>query len=694
MRIPNGILSVLRTLGTGVLVLVGLTVYGPTWAAVLEDVSYTSLGANQLEIALRLSDTAPEPGSFTTDNPARIAVDLPGTSLGLDKKTYELGGGSVRNLRALEANGRTRVVISMTHLMPYEVRREGNFVYVDIGRAAVAQPNGQVRAAGAPARTKEIHDIDFRRGKEGEGRVIVAVDPNTVVDMRESGDNLIVDFIGASLPDTLKRRLNVVDFATPVTQVDAFETDSGARLVLETHGNWEHLAYQTADTYTLEVKPVVITETAPQAGSGGDYTGEKLSLNFQNIEVRAVLQLIADFTGLNIVASDTVQGGITLRLKNVPWDQAMDIILKTKGLGMRQTGNVVLVAPNDELAAREKQELEARQQLEELVPLRTAFFQINYAKAEEIAGLLKSEDNSMLSERGHLTIDGRTNTLMVLDTAEKIEAIGKLIERLDVAIRQVLIESRIVIANDDFSRSLGIRTGVTAADVTNDGVTAVSGSAQGTSDMVDSFNGSSVSVPALSDRLNVNLPIAGSAGRIALAVLGGDYLVDLELSALQQENRGEVVSSPRVITSDQQEAVIKQGVEIPYLEASASGATSVSFKEAVLSLNVTPQITPDDRIIMDLRVNKDSLGEVFNGIPTINTRSVQTQVLVDNGDTVVLGGVYEQTRLDGVDKVPFLGDLPILGALFRQTTKQDDKAELLIFVTPKILKAGLNVSME
>jgi len=473
-------------------------------------------------------------------------------------------------------------------------------------------------------------------------------------------------------------------------------------MVISSSGNYEHLAYQTTDNYTIEVRPVSQEKAEELKKDEFGYSGEKLSLNFQNIEVRAVLQLIADFTGLNIVASDTVQGNITLRLKNVPWDQALDIILKTRGLGMRKSGNVVLIAPNDELAAREQKELKAQQQMVELAPLQTQFYQINYAKAADIATLLKAENNSILSKRGNVTLDERTNTLMVLETADKHEEIARLIERLDIPVRQVVIESRIVIANDDFSRNLGVRTGVTNVGTNgSSGIIGTTGTLEGTDTMVNSAianNASTgtplpVTLPAANNRYNVNLPATGNPATLALAILGSDYLVDLELSALQTEGRGEVISNPRVVTSNQKEATIKQGVEIPYQEASSSGATSVSFKEAVLSLSVTPQITPDDRVVMDLAVNKDSVGQVVGGVPSINTRSVTTQVLVNNGDTVVLGGIYEQSSTQGEDKVPLLGDIPLLGYLFKSTTKIANKAELLIFVTPKILKEGLQEGM-
>ncbi|HEX9803491.1 MAG TPA: type IV pilus secretin PilQ [Gammaproteobacteria bacterium] len=667
----------------------------------LESVDYSVLASGKTQIRLGFTGPAPQAGSFTIDNPARLAIDLPSTKLGLDRKSVDIDSGIARVMRFAEGRGRTRMVVSLTRMAPYEIRSANNEITISIDGVAIAQ--AAAGPAAVAAQPRELKEIDFRRGTEGNALLEITLpDPNTVVNVDDKGNRVVVDFLNLVVPEKYVRRLDVNDFATPVTTVDLYNTDAGARMIINATGLYQQLAYQVGATFTLDVRPLTPEEEEESKKDEFGYSGEKLSLNFQNIEVRAVLQLIADFTGLNIVASDTVQGNITLRLKNVPWDQALDIILKTRGLGMRKSGNVVLIAPNDELADREKKELEARQQMVELAPLVNEYYQINYAKAADIANLLKKEQNSILSSRGNVTLDERTNTLMVLDTAEKQEEIAKLIARLDIAVRQVMIESRIVIANDDFSRDLGVRTGVTTVqDNGPDGIYAVTGSAVGTNTMVNSAldnlqsSGSPypVETPALNDRFNFNLPVGGSAGRIALAILGSDYLVDLELSALQTEGRGEVVSNPRVITSNQKEATIEQGVEIPYQEASASGATSVSFKKAVLSLSVTPQITPDDRVAMDLEVNKDSVGGIFSGIPSIDTRSVTTQVLVNNGDTVVLGGIYEQSSANGESKVPLLGDIPLLGYLFRFKSSTENKSELLIFVTPKIIKESMNVGM-
>ncbi len=542
--------------------------------------------------------------------------------------------------------------------------------------------------AGRAAERGTIENIDFRRGEEGEGRVIVTLsDPSIVVDTQEEGGRIIVEFVNAELPERLQRRLDVIDFATPVQTVETVQRGNNVRMTILPKGLYEHLAYQSNDIFALDVKPVSEAEEEQVRKDKFGYTGERLSLNFQNIEVRAVLQLIADFTGLNLVASDTVTGNLTLRLKNVPWDQALDIILKTKGLAMRKTGNVILVAPSEEIAAREKLELESQKQIEELAPLRSEFVQINYAKASDIAALLKAEGNSLLTDRGNVSVDARTNTLLVRDTAEAIDAVRVLVATLDVPVRQVLIESRIVIADDSFNRDLGVRFGLSKAETVNTGTPQrnlfVGGGLPGTTD----FGGTVAFNDGTNENLIVDLPIGSPAGSLAVALVAiPDHILQLELQALQLEGRGEVLSNPRVITSNQREAIIEQGTEIPYQEASSSGATSTSFKKAVLSLKVTPQITPDERVIMDLAVNQDTVGREFGGVPSIDTREVTTQVLVDNGDTVVLGGIFEQTKRKDQEKVPFFGDLPYLGILFRTTSIRDEKTELLIFVTPKILE--------
>ncbi|MEE8343237.1 MAG: type IV pilus secretin PilQ, partial [Gammaproteobacteria bacterium] len=496
-----------------------------------------------------------------------------------------------------------------------------------------------------------IVNIDFRRNETGGGRIMITLtDPSIPVDLRQEGGQIIVDFLDSELPSELERRLDVVDFGTPIKTIETRQQGNNVRMVISPLGAYDHLAYQSDRLFTIEVNPVTKAEQERREKDKRTYTGDRLSLNFQDIEVRSVLQLIADFTGINVVVSDTVTGNLTLRLKNVPWDQALDIVLTTKGLAMRQNGNVMLVAPSEELAAREKLELESQKQLEELLPLYSEFIQVNYAKAADLAELISNPDNSMLTpERGSVAIDERTNTLLVQDIATKLTEIRQLVIRLDVPVRQVLIEARVVIANNDFSRDLGVRFGATGVREHGDGVIVGSGSLEGNdgvvNEAIDNIRNTGqpfpVNVPALGDRLLVDLAATNPAGTLALSILDSDYLLDLELTAMQAENRGEIISSPRVITSNHKEAVIKQGVEIPYLQASSSGATNVSFRDAVLSLRVTPQITPNDHIILDLAVNKDSVGEIFAGVPSINTREVSTQVLVDNGETVVLGGVYE-----------------------------------------------------
>lgn len=675
----------------------------------IEEINISPAGEGAVQIQLRMSGPAPDPTTFTLDNPARLAVDLPNTQIGEVSPSQVLDTGVTRNLRLVEADSRTRMIVGLTRVVPYEIRTRDNLIYINLEGLASASPtpevaDGQVVPGAAG---NEITKVDFRRTPDGQGRVVIELsDPSVIVDSQTRAGKIVIDFLNTQVPERLQRRLDVTDFATPVTTIDTYQRDGTARVVITPAGFYEQLAYQIGETYTVDVKEISEAEREAAQRGDGDFTGEKLSLNFQNIEVRAVLQLIADFTGLNIVASDTVQGNITLRLKNVPWDQALDIVLKAKGLGMRKSGNVVMVAPAEEIAAREKQELEARQQLEVLAPLYTEFYQINYAKAADIGALIKADQNSLLSERGSVTVDERTNTLMILDVREKLEEIQKVVTQLDVPVRQVLIESRIVVANDDFAKNLGVRFGVTNINEVDGNLVFNSGTIRATDTMAgsamdnlaDTGQPFPIDIPTgsggLNDRLNVNLPVAGSAGNLALAILGADYLVDLELSALQQEGKGEVVSNPRVITSNQKEALIEQGVEVPYQEASSSGATTTSFKKAVLSLSVTPQITPDDRVIMDLQVNRDSVGVVVGGIPTINTREVSTQVLVNNGDTVVLGGVYEHTRNRSVEKVPLLGDIPLLGTLFRRTQTTNNKAELLVFVTPKILKEGLRAELD
>lgn len=684
----------------------------------LTDIQVQALGGDRMELRLVTSGPAPAPLAFTIDNPARISLDLPGTSLALPARRKDVNDGALTTVLAAEAEGRTRVVLNLNKMVPYQTRVDGNAVVVTLGAAAEASPSvasfpgpAAPAAGSAPAAAKggrSIQNVDFRRSDNGGGRVVVNLsDPGTPVDVRREGDRIILSFTGASLPETLSKRLDVTDFATPVNLIESTRTPSGAQIVVLAKLPFEEMAYQSDNVFTMDVSPVTAEEagTKPTLFGDREYTGERLTLSFQDIETRAVLQLLADVSGRNIIVSDSVSGNVTLRLQNVPWDQALDIVLATKGLDMRENGGVIIVAPAEEIAAREKADLEARKDIQNLEPLVSDYLQVNYAKASDLAELIKGDKgNSLLSDRGSVGIDERTNILLVQDVGDRIAEIRRMVSRLDIPVRQVLIESRIVIVRDDFSRDLGIRWGFTGVKDRDDGLVAVTGNGQGANTIVnsavDNINNTGqpnpIQLPILADRYNVNLPVANPAGQLALALLDSDYLIDLELSALQAEGRGEVISSPRVITANQKEASIRQGVEIPYQESASSGATTTQFKEAVLSLTVTPQITPDDRIIMDLVVTKDSVGQQVSNslggtVPSIDTRAVETQVLVNNGQTVVLGGIYETEESEDVRMVPFLGDLPGLGAFFRSTRKVSAKSELLIFVTPKILKEGSNI---
>ncbi len=671
--------------------------------ASLKNITFTSLPGDSVQVRLTFNGPAVKPGSFTIDHPARVVLDFPQTTSSLNWKNKNIGIGFAKSVTAVEAGNRTRVILNLVQLIPFESEVSGNDVVLTIAGSRTATSTTSSREATAKAgpatNLHHIKNIDFRRGTQGEGRIIVSLsDQNIPVSTGESGRQIFVEFADSSLAKNLQQRLDVIDFATPVQYIDASQVDGRVRLSISASGDYEYLAYHAGNTYTIEVKEVPKEKAAAKKKDEFGYTGEKLSLNFQDIEVRAVLQLIADFTGLNMVTSDSVRGNLTLRLKNVPWDQALDIILKTKGLAMRKTGNVILVAPNQEITAQERLELEAQKQVEELAPLKTDIIQINYAKATEIAELLKSK-GGLLSERGEVAIDQRTNVLLISDTVDRLEAVRNLITSLDIPIRQVLIEARIVIASDDFAKNLGVRFGVTDVSEQGNNLLMTSGTANATdvmaasamSNRADTGSSYPIEVPTglagIDQRMNVNFPLAATnAGRIAFSLLGANTLLDLELSALQQEGRGEVVSNPRVITANRQEAVIEQGTEIPYQQAASSGATNVSFKKAVLSLRATPQITPDDRIILDLKVTKDSVGQIYAGVPSIDTKQVETQVLMNNGETVVLGGVYETTNKEQRDGIPLLGDLPFIGVLFRTTLEQNTKQELLIFVTPKIVK--------
>ncbi|MBC7625341.1 MAG: type IV pilus secretin PilQ [Aeromicrobium sp.] len=634
------------------------------------------------------------PNGFTVTNPARIAIDLPNIVNGLGKSVVEVGQGDVRTINVVEAGNRTRLVINLTKTLTYSAALDGNalMLTLDGGTQSALKETAQVTRFAEPAPASaaarySLRDVDFRRGSNGEGRVIVDLSSATTgIDIRQQGKVVIIDFVNTAAPKNLIRRLDVLDFATPVRTVDVIDQGANTRMIIEPRGIWEYSAYQTDTQFIVEVK--AIKEDPNKLVQGTGYTGEKLSLNFQNIEVRAVLQVIADFTGLNIITSDTVGGNLTLRLKDVPWDQALDIILQSKGLSKRKNGNVVLIAPSDELATKEKLALEVAQQTTELEALRTESFVLSYAKASDVRGLLSDGQQKILSKRGSVTVDARTNTMFVQDVPARLDEVRRLVAQLDVPVRQVQIEARIVIADDNFRRQLGARFG-TSAGITADGRNiGVSGSGS----QANSIARGTVPTGFSAGDLNVNLPVA-AAGALGLTFLnlGNGNVVNLELSALEADNRGKVVSNPRIVTADKRKATITQGTEIGFQTQASSGGTTTQFKPAVLSLDVTPQITPDDKVIMDLEIKKDSVGALIGGIPSIETRTLKTQVLADNGETVVLGGIYEQTTRTDITKVPLLGDIPILGHLFKTTTKRDEKTELLIFITPRIIKEQLSV---
>jgi len=641
-----------------------------TYAAgnTLQSVDFSSLPGNKAQITLNMSQPAAAPLSFTIDNPARIALDFQDTANALKDRSSNIGIGVAESMTVVEAKGRTRVVVNLTRMVPYEAHADGNSIILTVQNAGSELSEAETlgnRAAGKAG--NEISNVDFRRGEGGEGRIIVTLsDPSIPVDMRQESGNVVVDFYRAALPAELARRMDVLDFATPVKTVDTFPRGDNVHMVITPMGEYDYIAYQSDNQFTIEVRQLTKAEVEESKKDEFGYSGERLSLNFQDIEVRSVLQLIADFTGINVVVSDTVGGSLTLRLKNVPWDQALDIILKTKGLAMRQSGNVMLVAPSEEIAAREKLELESKKQIEELEPLYSEYVQVNYAKAADILGLLKSSDTTLLSERGMATTDERTNTLLVQDTAAKLAEIRKLIARLDVPVRQVLIESRVVVANKNFSRDIGVNMSV-SKDTTYNG---------------DHFLSSDF-ITILPTTTNTLFDFR--IGKI------GSHVLDLELRAAEAEGYSETISSPRVLTSNQKAAHIEVGEEIPYEEKTSSGATNVAFKKAVLSLNVIPQITPDDRIILDLTVNNDSRGQITDAGPAIDTNEVQTQVLVDNGETLVLGGVYTEKAADQTNRTPLLGELPAVGWLFKTRSRSNEKDELLIFVTPKIVKEDFRI---
>jgi len=733
-----------RGWATGLVALCALALSGMAMAQAqpsnsLEQVTVTRGSSGKTIIRFQLkSPPANPPAGFSVQSPPRIALDFLDTANGMGITQREVAEPALRSLSLIQAGNRTRVVFNLNKPQTFETNVEGNAVLVTLSDQATPSAQAQQVQRFAEAKSNDtphaLRDIDFRRGKGGEGRIVIDLsDNNAGIDIRQQGKNLIVDFLKTSLPRNLERRLDVNDFGTPVVTIDTFPQGSNTRMVIEPQGLWEHSAYQTDNRFILEIKPVHEDPNKLTQGTKGGYKGEKLSLNFQNVEVRAVLQVIADFTGLNIITSDTVSGNLTLRLKDIPWDQALDIILQTKGLDMRKNGNVVLIAPREELALKEKQQLENALQIAQLEPLISESFQLNYIKASDLQNLITTNrqqqfgagagqtattggQGSILSQRGVAMVDPRSNILFVQDTAAVLEEVRKIIRQIDFSIRQVLIEARIVIASDDFSQQLGIRFGQQTGFTLSKGKYAGGSSGSLNTQPVVTCNGgvcrretrtqtpfelaSGLASAGYSDspQLNVNLPVPNPAGQLALTLinLGSGNLINLELSALEADARGKVISSPRVVTADNQKAAIEQGTEIPYVTpGSANAPATVAFKKAVLRLEVTPQITPDNRIIMVVEIRKDSVGQFVQlgggfSVPSIDTKNVITQIHVNNGDTAVIGGIFEEEIRNDVTQVPFLGNLPILGYLFKQTGTSSKKTELLIFLTPRIVKESVN----
>lgn len=697
------------------------------WAEnIIQDMNVVNTPDGSMQIRFTMAEPPKAaPTHFSIEQPARIALDFQDTKLGLDKRFQAIESGAVNDVRFAEAGGRTRAVISLKGYTAYDVKTEGQAIILTL-RPDHRPANMEAASPQPQADTIDTAEVDFRRGSQGEGRLIVNLArPNVPMTMKAEGRRLIVD-----LPQTrlTAQQYDVADFATPVSKVSVQPQGTGSRLVIDTSAPFDKLAYQADNQLTVEVRPLPKEQPATAAGLGPkEYKGERLTLKFQDIEIRPLLQLLADFTGNNIVVSDSVQGRMSLRLENVPWDQAMDLILTTKGLSQRKNGNVIFVAPTAEIAAREKAEMEARKQTEDLTSLVSEFMQVNYAKAADIARLLNpyyrpagatgapmpapvptgttaaARPLGFLSPRGTLTVDERTNTLLINDTPESLDKIRDLVKKLDTPIKQVLIESRIVIATDNFSRELGLKWGVTGAFNGKGDPIFLSGNATGTAGMVNNYAaGSAPGVPTLDNRFNVNMPAGSFTGKpvtggLGLAVLGSNVLLDLELQALQVEGKGEIVSSPRVLTANGQKAIIEQGQEIPYtVQGSANTPPTTNFKDAVLSTEVTPQITPNNTVIMDIKVKKDEADwarvNPVTGNPPLNKRQIETKVQVKNGETVVLGGIYEISSTDQLQKIPFLGDLPILGNLFKTNGAMNNKFELIIFVTPRIVENGVMVT--
>ncbi|QXI23244.1 type IV pilus secretin PilQ [Pseudomonas sp. CFBP13508] len=661
-------------------------------AASLKALDVAALPGDRVELKLSFDSPPPQPKGYTTESPARIALDLPGVTSQLANRNLDLGSGNARTATVAEAKDRTRLIVSLTQLAPYSTRVEGNNLFVVVGqgasatapRPAAVAPRAATAAA-APARpaaqrSRAIRGVDFQRGTEGEGNVVIDLsDPTIAPDIQEHDGKIILSFARTQLPEKLRVRLDVKDFATPVQFVNAALTGDRTVISVEPSGTFDYSTFQTDNKLTVSVRPMSIDDLQKRNADRQAYVGDKLSLNFQDIDVRSVLQLIADFTNLNLVASDTVQGGITLRLQNVPWDQALDLVLKTKGLDKRKIGNVLLVAPADEIAARERQELESQKQIAELAPLRRELLQVNYAKAADIAKLFQSVTSAeaKVDERGSITVDERTNNIIAYQTQDRLDELRRIVAQLDIPVRQVMIEARIVEANVDYDKSLGVRWGGSVQNKGNWNASGVNGSS------------STIGTPGSTGTNSpfVDMGTVNNTSGIGIAFITDNVLLDLELTAMEKTGNGEIVSQPKVVTSDKETAKILKGTEIPYQEASSSGATSVSFKEASLSLEVTPQITPDNRIIMEVKVTKDEpdyLNKVQD-VPPIKKNEVNAKVLVNDGETIVIGGVFSNTQSKVVDKVPFLGDVPYLGRLFRRDVVSEKKSELLVFLTPRIM---------
>ena len=686
-----------------------------TWfaqAAIAQSNSIDGFNVTQQggRIVVRITTKEPlktPPASFTVANPARIAFDFPDTANALGRNTQNIGENDLRSMNMVQAGDRTRLVLNLRNLVSYDTQIDGKTMLVTLTPVATAaKPGGTTVSHFAENKADGKHnlrDVDFRRGKGGEGRLVVELsDTTTGIDIRQQGQTIIVDFLKTNLPDALRRRLDVVDFATPVQSINVFPQGENVRMVIEPKGLWEHNAYQTDTQFVVEVKPVQFDPNKLTQGSRGGYNGEKLSLNFQNVEVRSVLNVIADFTDLNIITSDSVGGNLTLRLKDVPWDQALDIILQTRGLDMRKNGNVLWIAPRDELATKEKLQLESQAQIVDLEQTRTESFQLNYQKASEVAALLSNPQQRMLSKRGSAVVDTRTNKLFVQDVPSRLEEVRKVITQIDIPVRQVLIEARIVEATDNFSKNLGARLGVNA--LTSNQITSSGNSPRfgfgGNLNQTATIPGPSAQgfgTSSLDNSLASNLPAGGingyPAGVFSMILYNSSMtrFLNLEISALEADGKGKVISSPRVVTADQVEALIEQGTELPYQQATSSGATSVSFRKANLALRVKPQITPDGNVIMTLDVNKDTVGIQTSSGFAIDTKHVKTEVLVENGGTVVIGGIFTQDENVSTTKVPLFGDLPVIGVMFKNTVRRDNKTELLVFITPRIINPNLVV---